>query len=51
MRSLSGLVALQVLVYFKLYNNDARHLKALVRLLAITLFSLIHFTSQVLVIW
>ncbi|XP_006458725.1 hypothetical protein AGABI2DRAFT_134390 [Agaricus bisporus var. bisporus H97] len=27
---LSGLVALQVLVYFKLYNNDARHLKALV---------------------
>lgn len=49
--SLSGLVALQVLVYFKLYNNDPRHLKTLVRPLAILLLSLIYFSSKVLTIW
>ncbi|XP_006458651.1 hypothetical protein AGABI2DRAFT_115687 [Agaricus bisporus var. bisporus H97] len=48
---LSGLVALQVLVYFKLYNNDPRHLKTLVRPLAILLLSLIYFSSKVLTIW
>ncbi|EKM83176.1 hypothetical protein AGABI1DRAFT_69412 [Agaricus bisporus var. burnettii JB137-S8] len=47
---LSGLVALQVLVYFKLYNNDPRHLKTLVRPLAILLLSIIDMFHTGLVI-
>ncbi|KAF7777669.1 hypothetical protein Agabi119p4_3741 [Agaricus bisporus var. burnettii] len=46
---LSGLVALQVLVYFKLYNNDPRHLKTLV--LTIWIIDMFHTGLVIAGLW